>query len=251
MNEQAVKELLFKMADDLLILGHRNSEWIGFGPILEEDIAFASMAQDKVGQSLALYQILENLGEVDPDRLAFQREAKDFKNSIFVELPIGEYDFSLIRHFLYDTADYIRFSHLKNSAYEPLAQLATKYIGENRYHTMHARMWVKNLGKGTEESNSRMQQALDYALPYALGIFEKSPFEQILIDEDIFVGEDQVKKEWLMEVIQVLSASGLKMANAENIEPIYGGRQGRHSEYLQPLLDEMAEVINIDPEAEW
>jgi phenylacetate-CoA oxygenase PaaI subunit len=94
---QGLKDLLYKMADDLLIIGHRNSEWTGLGPVLEEDIAFSSMAQDKVGQSLALYEILHQLGESDPDTVAFTRNAPQFHCSQLVELPIGEYDFSLVQ----------------------------------------------------------------------------------------------------------------------------------------------------------
>ena len=102
MNNSGLKDLLFKMADDALIIGHRNSEWTGIGPMLEEDMAFSSMAQDKIGHAIALYNILhEVLGEADPDTLGFKREAKQFKCCQFVELPIGEYDFSLIRHFLF------------------------------------------------------------------------------------------------------------------------------------------------------
>ena len=119
----ALKELLYKIADDQLILGHRNSEWTGMGPLLEEDIAFSSMAQDKIGQSLALYNLLHQLGEQEPDTVAFTRKANQFHNCVFVELPNGEYDFSLIRHFLFDTAEAIRFELLANSTYEPLAQV--------------------------------------------------------------------------------------------------------------------------------
>ena len=120
---QGLKDLLYKMADDLLILGHRNSEWTGLGPILEEDIAFSSMAQDKVGQSLAIYEILNQLGESDPDTVAFTRNANQFHCSKLVELPIGEYDFSLVRHFFYDHADAIRFEMLATTVVEPLQWL--------------------------------------------------------------------------------------------------------------------------------
>jgi ring-1,2-phenylacetyl-CoA epoxidase subunit PaaC len=113
MNNEAIKELLYKMADDALIIGHRNSEWTGIGPMLEEDLAFSSMAQDKVGHAQALYQILHAvLGEKDPDILAFQRTEKDFKCCQLVELPIGEYDFSLVRHFLFDHAESLRYDML-------------------------------------------------------------------------------------------------------------------------------------------
>mgnify|MGYP002625976592 CR=1 FL=1 len=100
MNNDALKELLYKMADDLLILGHRNSEWTGMGPLLEEDIAFSSMAQDKIGQSLALYTMLQELGEQDPDTVAFTRNANQFHNCILAELRNGEYDSTLIRQLL-------------------------------------------------------------------------------------------------------------------------------------------------------
>ncbi|MFZ1461703.1 MAG: Phenylacetic acid catabolic protein, partial [Ignavibacteria bacterium] len=111
----AIKDLIFRMADDQLILGHRNSEWTGLGPILEEDIAFSSMAQDKLGHSQALFQILSRMGETDPDSLAFGRKENKMKCCHLVEYPIGEYDFSLMRHFLFDESEALRFDMLRNS----------------------------------------------------------------------------------------------------------------------------------------
>ena len=96
---KAIKELLYKIADDQLIIGHRNSEWTGLGPVLEEDIAFSSIAQDKIGQSLAVYSILHDMGEEEPDTIAFTRNSEQFRCSQYVEYPIGEYDYSLIRNF--------------------------------------------------------------------------------------------------------------------------------------------------------
>jgi len=251
MNEQALKELLYKMADDQLILGHRNSEWTGMGPLLEEDIAFSSMAQDKVGQSLALYTLLHELGEQDPDTIAFLRNANQFHNCLLVELPNGEYDFSLIRHFLYDTAEALRFELLCNSSYEPLAQLARKVKGELRYHTLHANTWIRQLGSATEESVSRLQRSLEYTLPYALGIFEESSYEKELISSGIFIGEQVLKAEWIKRIEAVLAPTQLRLPEWSNIQAVMGGRNGQHSEYLQPLLDEMSEVFRIDPTADW
>src|SRR6185369_6167560 len=200
MNQDALKELLYKIADDLLILGHRNSEWTGFGPLLEEDIAFSSMAQDKIGQSYALYQMLNELGEQSPDTVAFTRSANQFHNCQLVELPNGEYDFSLIRHFLFDTADALRWELLTQSSFEPLAQLAKKIKGELRYHTLHANTWIKQLGSATEESISRLQNSLELAMPYALGIFEESPMEKEIISNSIFAGEFELKKRWTLKI---------------------------------------------------
>jgi ring-1,2-phenylacetyl-CoA epoxidase subunit PaaC len=251
MEKAAVKELIYKIADDQLILGHRNSEWTGMGPLLEEDIAFSSMAQDKIGQCYALYQLLHQLGEQDPDTVAFTRHAHQFHNSIFVELPNGEYDFSLVRHFLFDTAEALRFEILTRSAYTPLAELAVKIRGELRYHTLHANTFITKLGSATEESIARLQRSLELALPYALGIFEPGPYEDILIQSNVFEGEEKLRELWWNQVNEVLKKTDLRIPDISVAEPVYGGRKGNHSEYLQPLLDEMSEVFRIDPTAEW
>jgi ring-1,2-phenylacetyl-CoA epoxidase subunit PaaC len=251
MNESAIKELLYRIADDLLILGHRNSEWTGFGPLLEEDIAFSSMAQDKVGQSQALYTMLHGMGEPPPDTVAFARNAAQFHNCIFVELPNGEYDFSLIRHFLFDTAAAIRFEMLSQSSFERLAELSVKIRGEVKYHTLHANTWIKQLGSATMESISRLQQALDYSLPYAAGMFETSLFEEELIRDGVFAGEKIVEERWRKKVEEIVQQTQLRLPDWKVIQPVYGGRTGKHSEHLQPLVDEMSEVFRIDPSAEW
>ncbi len=239
------------MADDLLILGHRNSEWTGMGPLLEEDIAFSSMAQDKIGQSLALFNMLQELGEQAPDTVAFTRNANQFHNCILVELPNREYDFSLIRHFMFDTADALRWEMLTQSNYEPLALLAKKIKGELRYHTLHANTWIRQLGSATEESIARLQGSLNDIAPYALGIFEASPLENEIIEAGIFAGEKKLMETWRSSVAEIISQTALQLPDWKAISPVNGGRTGSHSEHLQPMLDEMSEVFRIDPTAEW
>ncbi|HLP52645.1 MAG TPA: 1,2-phenylacetyl-CoA epoxidase subunit PaaC [Chitinophagales bacterium] len=248
----ALKNLLYKMADDALVIGHRNSEWTGIGPMLEEDLAFSSMAQDKIGHAQALYSILNTLfGEADPDTLAFKRQEKDFKSCQFVELPIGEYDFSIVRQFLFDHAELLRYDMLTQSSFQPLAQLAKKVKGEIKYHVMHGDTFVKQLGNGSEESKARMQSALNYAWPYALGIFEKDETDAELISEGVFAGEDELKTRWLQKVTPVIEAAGLKVPATDETKIVYGGRKGFHSEYLKQMLEEMTEVTRTDIDAEW
>ncbi|MDH5366028.1 MAG: phenylacetate-CoA oxygenase subunit PaaC [Cyclobacteriaceae bacterium] len=251
MNEKALKDLLFKIADDQLIIGHRNSEWNGLGPILEEDIAFCSMAQDKIGQSLQFYMLLEELGEKDPDTIAFTRNANLFHNCQFVELPIGDYEFSLMRHFLFDHAEYIRFNMLSHSSYVPLSELAHKIKGEIKYHIMHANTWIQQLGNSTNEAVKRLQKALNSTFPYALGIFEESRFEGDLISEGIFEGEQKLRNKWLNDIDSVLGKTKLILPDLAAESAHLGGRYGEHTKHLQPLLNEMSEVFSIDPTAEW
>ncbi|MBL7776989.1 MAG: phenylacetate-CoA oxygenase subunit PaaC [Chitinophagales bacterium] len=249
---KALQQLLYKMADDALIIGHRNSEWTGIGPMLEEDLAFSSMAQDKIGHALALYTILhEHLGQPHPDKLGFMRSEAEFTCCQLVELPIGEYDFSLMRHFLFDHAELLRYEMLTNSSFLPLAQLAKKVKGEIKYHVLHADTFLKQLARGTEESKARMQSGLNYTWPYALGIFEATDNEQDLTAQNVFTGEEELKKRWLEKVSLIINNAGLTVPKVEESKIVYGGRKGYHSEYLKPLLDEMTEVVRLDPSAEW
>lgn len=248
-----IKDLITKMADDELILGHRNSEWTGLGPVLEEDIAFSSMAQDKIGHALALYEILhEQLNGMDPDHYAFLRNEKEYKCCHLVEFPIGEYDFSLMRHFLFDYAEMIRYETLAHSSFEPFRLLSKKIKGELKYHTLHAGEWIKQLGNATDKSHASMQQELNHCFPLAAGIFEPvKEFESQLTDEKIYPGEKKVYELWLDKIYPVITQASLTLPDIDKVQPAFGGREGYHTGYLQPLLDEMSEVYKLDPGANW
>lgn len=248
---KAVKEFLYKIADDQLIIGHRNSEWTGLGPLVEEDIAFSSIAQDKIGQAQHIYEILHELGEADADTIAFTRDASLFKCCHLTEYPIGEYDFSLVRNFFFNHAELIRFEMLAESSLESLAKLARKYRGEIKYHVMHSDTWVTQLGLANDESHRRMQQAVNDTFDLALGIFEESEFSDTLRTLGIFEGEKALLERWLEAISTLLEKASLKIPGAAEWKPAYGGRKGQHTEYLQPLIYEMGAVFRLDPKAEW
>lgn len=251
MNSDAITDLLLRIADDELIIAHRHSEWTGLGPLLEEDIAFSSIAQDKLGHAQALYSVLhENFSLETPDEMAFMRSEAGLRCCHLVELPNNDYAFSLMRHFLFDAAEYLRYAMLMNSSFEPLARLARKIHGELKYHLYHATTWVVQLGgSGTAESHNKLQSALNEVWPYALGIFEHGPYEEQLKTEGIFNGEDDLKHAWIEYVSEILNRATLTIP--PNATHVLGGRHGYHTEYLRPLLSEMTEVYRIDPAAEW
>ena len=247
---RATVDLLFRLADDALVMGHRNSEWTGLGPILEEDIAFSSMAQDEMGHAQVYYQLLHELGEADPDTLAFNRKARDWKCASLVSLP-GKHDwaFSLVRKFLYDIAVSVRLNALAESAYVPLAHVARKLKSEKKFHLMHGRAWVLRLGAARADSRPRVQKALDYAYPYALALFEPTQADEILAQAGIAPRELQMRKEWESAVAPVLREAGLMVY--DNSRPVDGGRVGQHPAELKELLDAMQMVYQIDPAAKW
>jgi ring-1,2-phenylacetyl-CoA epoxidase subunit PaaC len=246
---EAVVNLLYRMADDELLIGHRDSEWTGHGPILEADIAVSSMAQDEMGHAQAYYQMLHELGEADPDTLAFGRKPREYKCAALVCLPKGDWAFTIVRQFLYDAAEMVRLTAFAAGSLRPLAQLATKLRGEEKYHMMHGRGWVMRLGDSTPESHERMQTALTQLYPYAMGLFEPTEYDEHLAQSGICPREDNLQREWESAVSPVLTEAGLKVP--EHLEPAYGGRVGRHPAALKELLDSMQLVYKIDPSAKW
>lgn len=252
MNTQALKDLLFRLADDDLIMGHRNSEWNAMGPVLEEDIAFASMAQDEMGHAQAYYILIEAMGDKQPDQLAFGRAPAEFRSCHFVEVPNnGDYAFSLARQFYYAYAKEVRLKALERSSYGPLAELAKKVRRELKYHLLHARTWIGQLANSTEEASVRIKTAMLEAYPMAFGLFEPTDFSATLTQEGVLPSEQKLQAEWLQAVQAFCAEQGIALPEAPATSAFLGGRKGYHSEHLPPLLEEMTAVFRLDPQASW
>ncbi len=237
-------EYLIGLGDDELILAHRDSEWAGHAPILEEDIAFANIALDEMGHAAAWYRLAGELRdqsvETYPDELIFARTPDEFRNIQMVELPNGDWAFSLMRQYLFDSLESVRLNVLAESEWEPLADTAVKIRPEELYHLRHTRTWVRRLGLGTEESNQRMQKALVELYPYALQSFTTS-------NQGIPEGEI-LQQKWEAEIRPVLADSNLEAPEDEN-----SAVQSRevHTSYLFELVEEMQVVARADIEAQW
>lgn len=251
-NRNDIFEYLLRLADDRLILGHRLSEWCGHGPILEEDIALANIALDCIGQANNLLQLageVEEQGRSEDD-LAYFREAIDFKNLILVELPKGDFAFTIVRQFLFSAYSYLLLQRLTESKYEPLAAQAAKAFKETQYHLRHSSEWMLRLGNGTEESHERAQTALDELWTYTGEMFEQDDVEERLAEQGIAVQSARLKGDWKKMVSEIVSEGTLKLPD-DNIYMHSGGRRGRHSEHLGHLLSEMQILARSFPDAKW
>jgi ring-1,2-phenylacetyl-CoA epoxidase subunit PaaC len=246
--KQALSDQLLAAADDELILGHRDSEWTGHAPILEEDIAFANIAQDEIGHAIIWYSLLAELTGQDPDRQVFFRDAEAYRNVQLVELPKGDWAFSMVRQYLFDAAEMVRLAEWVNSHYQPLAEAAAKIRKEEIYHYRHTHTWVKRLGLGTEESHRRTQNALDELWPYAFQLFAALPGQALLIQAGIVPDPCQVRQEWEDKVLPFLKESGLQVP----VQPDSAvAPRHQHTGHLAALLAEMQQVARLDPEAQW
>lgn len=251
MMEPAIRNLILRLADDLLILGHRNSEWIGLGPVLEEDIAFGSMAQDKVGQAQALYALIQQTDGDTPDKLAFARSISDYRCCHLVEFPNQDYAFSLMRQFLFDYAFEIRLQALIHCSYDPLKKLAIKMHREHKYHLLHARTFILQLGNANEESHALLQAALTQTYEYGAAIFEATEFDLQLKEMNIQPTENDLFDNWEATVIPILQKAQLHAPTIQEQKPFSGGRAGIHTPHLEPLISEMNVVFQSDLEATW
>lgn len=172
----ALVSLTTALGDDELVLGHRHSEWTGYAPHMEEDVAFSSIAQDEIGHAAAYYSIAAGVTGVTRDEIAFGRDPGEYRNAILCERPNGDWAFTLARHWLYDTADDVRLAALEQSSHAELASLAHKIRREERYHLIHADTWVKRIIRGPVEGRTKLMDAVSSVYVEALGLFE--PFEE-------------------------------------------------------------------------
>jgi ring-1,2-phenylacetyl-CoA epoxidase subunit PaaC len=197
---------LLGLADDELIVGWRDSEWTGIAPVLEEDVAFSSIAQNEIGHARAVYELLAD----DADALAFDRAPEEYRCAPLVELRLLDWAHAIARRWLYEQADLIRITALKDDDDPQVAGLAAKIDREEAYHRMHAQMWHERL-----RDEQRFRAAIQELWPYALGVL---PLE---------------RRPELAELV------GLALVDAFE--------RGTHTDELPALLDEMTMVRHSEP----
>lgn len=247
----ALAAYLVAFADDELLIGHRHSEWTGFAPDIESDIALSSIAQDELGHARLLYDHAGTLLSQSPDELAFGRQPAAFRNAILVERPNGDWGDTIVRLFLYDLADQVRLEALASGSHRPLAELAAAVRREEKYHVSYGVQWLRRLAGGSEVSHNRVQEAYNRAWPEAAGLFEPVTGQQTLLEAGVVTGlpSEQMGR-WQQSVRDVSTDVGLQVPSA-GPQGGGGGRTGRHSEDLQILVDEMTSVWRSDPKAKW
>jgi ring-1,2-phenylacetyl-CoA epoxidase subunit PaaC len=254
--EGTVRKALFvyllRLGDDALILGHRLSEWCGHGPYLEEDIALANLALDYLGHAEALLTLageIEGAGRTADD-LAFRRDVLEFYNVHLVELPRGDFAFTIARQFLFSVYAHLLFAALRTSRFQPLAGIAAKAHKELTYHVRHSRTWMHCLGEGTEESHYRLQRALNVLWEYTGELFEVDDTLRVLMASSIAPDMAALYPQWKIQVESVIQQATLSIPEASPYRAT-GGRRGHHTEHLGHLLAEMQFLPRAYPDAKW
>ena len=250
--EDAFFEYLLRLADDRLILGHRLSEWCGHGPVLEEDIALANVALDYIGHAASLYEYAAKIEGKDRDRddLVYFRNDVEYRNIKMVELPKGDYGFTIARQFLFSSYSYFLYDNLRNTADEQFGGMISKHFKEIKYHLRHSREWVLRLGDGTKESHNRIQNAFNELWTYTGEFFYQDEIDDLLMDEGLGVDISAFESEWKTLVTDLLKEATLEIPDFDQFMAS-GGREGLHTEHLGHLLAEMQHLRRSYPDAVW
>ena len=245
-------EFLLRQGDNALVLGHRVSEWCGKGPVLEEDIALANTALDLIGQTQLW---LGYAAEVEDDNrsandLAFLRDAFDFRNVLLLEIPNADFGRTIMRHFLFDAFQVPWLEALEGSSDQRVSEIAQKSLKEAIYHLERSQETVVALGDGTEESNTRMQEALDYLWPYVGEMFADDAIDETMQEAKIAPLPSSIRAKWDATINQTFKQAFLKRPESEFAH--LGGRNGfRHTEHLGHMLSTMQVLQRSYPGATW
>lgn len=257
-NNQSAKNLVdyvLHLADTTLILSQRNSEWCAHGPILEQDIAITNISLDLLGQSRNFYQyaasLLNKQGDTiaTEDSLAYMRDEREYKNLLLAELPKGDWAQTILRQFLFSVFQQLQYEQLCQSKDEQLAAIAEKSLKEITYHIRWSSEWVLRLGDGTEESHTRMKNAIGYLWEYTGECFMPASYETHCMQIGIAPDMASLQQKWLDKVTAVFEEATLPLPPATYMQT--GGKEGVHTEHLGFILAEMQTLQRSIPGAEW
>lgn len=250
--DSALFSYILGTGDDLLILGHRLSEWCGYAPIVEEDIALGNIALDCIGQASALLQLAAEVegNSRTEDDLAYFRDAIQYKNLLITELPKGDFAFTIMRQSLFDTFYFYLLEDLQSSSFTKLAGIAGKSLKEIKYHLRHTNEWIIRLGNGTEVSHERTQRALDDIWMYTGEMFLLQESDLELINNGFIPDYSKIKSRWEIDIQNLCKNAALNIPD-QNQFMVSGGRKGIHTEHLGHLLSEMQIVARSYPGVKW
>lgn len=244
-------QLATALGDDSLILGQRLTEWCGMAPLLEEELAIANVALDFLGRAQFFYEYVSELeaGERSPDDIAFLRDSREYRNLLIMELPNGDFGFTMARQLMIDTFNVLYLRQLAESSDRRLAAIAAKTVKESRYHLRRSRTWVVRLGDGTDESRARMQSAFDELWAFGPELFAMTADESALLGPGVSVDRSALSNDWNKAMADAMNEATLGRVPADR--SILGGRDGVHTEHLGHLLSELQFMQRAYPGLQW
>lgn len=246
-----MKNYILKLADDALIMGQRLSEWCGKGPYLEEDIAIINIALDLMGQANNWYTLAVKFwadGRTVDD-FAMKRVEKEYLNAQLVELPNGDYANTIMKAYFFAVYQNVLYEALSQSADEDLKAVATKSLKEVRYHYTHTETWMRVFSQGTEESRTRLENALENLWEYTGGLFDEVEGEENLAALNLIPASQSLRESWTTKITADFEKFGLALPADHWMQK--GSRKGIHTEWFGYILCELQYMQRTYPDCAW
>lgn len=249
--KEEIIDYSLRLGDTALILSQRIAEYCSKAPHLEEDLAITNVGLDLLGQAENLLNYASSLmQDTTADDLTFKRKEKDFRCLHLVQTPNTDFAFILARQFLIDVYNNLLFDSLCDSKDDTIAGISKKSIKEVRYHLKRSQDWMVRLGQGTQESNERLQFAIDELWMYTEELFIDNLTDTTIAEQGIGPLNQSLKPEWLKQVKNTLESSNIDIPKEIHYTLDYG-KDGSHTEYLGYLLAEMQHLPLLYPDAKW
>jgi ring-1,2-phenylacetyl-CoA epoxidase subunit PaaC len=249
----AAREYVLALADDEHAVGARHANWIGLGPFLEEDLAFCSIAQDELGHAVALYSLLL----ADPaelDRFAMMRDGTEYRSCWLAELDCPDWSDSLVRHWLYDRGEALRWEALAECSDERVRAVAARAQREEAFHLAHAEQFLSRAAAA--DATRRIAESVARLLPLAAGLWDPTPHEADAIGEGfVTVSSRELGDAWEHLVRGDLDRWGVRadwpaspvVAAQLAAQQNRSARSATFAEFQADLL----RVVLLDPAAVW
>jgi len=251
MEQKALSDYLMLLGDNPTILGQRLGELCGHGPELETDIAMTNISLDLFGQVRNYFQYAaEIMGNgATEDSVAMLRMEHEYKNALLVEQPNRDFAYVICRQFLFDVYHQLLLKELMSSKNERISAIAHKSIKEVDYHVDFSSTWMKRLGDGTDESNKRLSEAMGFLWRYSMELFEPTETETLIAEMSVGPDLGELKPVYLEKVKEVLNESNIELPEKTTFQ--YGGKTGRHTEYMGYILAEFQYMQRAYPNMQW
>jgi 1,2-phenylacetyl-CoA epoxidase catalytic subunit len=203
----ALVNLIAVIGDNVYFLGRRVSEWADAGPLLESTAACAAITQDKLGQSRAIYPLLEDLPWPNPPT-GLQGEvdrARRYSVS-FLDDPLPSWTSVVAALALVGPAVNTVLEAVEHSRYEALARRAHRILDEERLTSAYAESLVRQIAY-EERGRKLFQERVDELLPEMLCWFGpdgEEGIEALEAEGLISMGNEEMRQRYLGKVVPLL-----------------------------------------------
>lgn len=256
---EACVQILWQLADDDMVIGFRDQEWLGLAPHIEEDVAFGSIGQEEIGHAAHYYGLLEKFGLGKADDLASLRGSLERHNAILLEQPNGsgtylqdphfDWAWTIVRHYYHDLWEMTCLSALRDSIFGEIGDAARKILAEKRYHRAHQELWIRTMVDRGGEPKTKLMAALAHVSEWAWDLPSFGSAGTALEETGVLPGANTLAGSFWQELEGFFGSLGVSVPTSDQKD--LNGRLGQHTDKLDEVLSTWSEVYRLDPQAQW